>query len=292
MKKYFVSILVMLGLVLFFCYYLIGEFRYSQEVIKIYEEMLPTCEEKNNCEDIQKYIENAKIESLDAITLFIADTKTATAKFLFLPIIIFSLATFSVYRLVKSGFYKNELTRTSYQKEKRNIYFDAIKKTIFIVPCAFLLFFFICIIATQGNFDYLNTRNLQLIEYYYQHFGQFLLLYFSIIVFHMLLCVNIAFICLKKSSNFLIGTFKSFVFYMALQIILEFFVGGIFIRKILGIENIASNFSLIASWQVDEFTNLGLVLSIMVVLYLLTTLFLHYYYRDKEKFIICNEEAS
>lgn len=206
------------------------------------------------------------------------------------PLFIIIPAVYQFHSELNTGTIKNYLTRIGYKKYLIKSYLKAISK-IWILPAFMIVMIFICCIYSK-NFNIGSGK-----EYYGYLVGSpnpkyssvlfsFLSVYFINLAIHSILYVNLGLLYCKKYSNFLISTILSYLSFIALDIIVEVFIGNLLLSKILNIHNVTDSLNLFNIWIYDNVVSLSFMIIYSLILVTLAFISLIFTYKNKECVII------
>lgn len=212
----------------------------------------------------------------------------------FAPIFIFIPCIWSFHKKMKSGYYKNELTRMSYKKFIQNSFKEVFKNTWILLGFVIVLFMISYILS--GNFDYEATK-LAYGEYlstfdwnYIEIWPIFMVVYLIVIWLHSVFYVNLALIFSKKNSNLFIVIILSYLSFMGIEFILTLI--GAFFARILDIHYVTEKLNLFNIWGYKQSFPLPFVILYALALVCITGIIVYFLYRNKEEVILVNEERT
>jgi hypothetical protein len=190
---------------------------------------------------------------------------------LIFPIIVIIPAIWNLYNLLKSGIYKDIIIRSDYKKfikkEMLKCYYP-----IFIIPT------FNFILGTSMNFPFRYMHNPNL----------FLFVYIFNLLLIAIFFINISLIFINKNKNFLLTVLFSFLTIISYQIISEVFVGTL-LAIIFDNVIFRNLFSIYNLWLYDGTSLIGVTVYV-IILVLVSSVFVYFSFKDKEKVVIDNEK--
>ncbi len=290
----------------FFQYYK-DNFSYAKGYYAIkencYEKKNPNheyCKRFPNEENLEKYIKTSdpkeEYKKLDTITLtcnIVEHTIFSMLQF-FSPLLIIIALVGTIHSDFSSGMIKNYLMRMEY-----NDYLKKIRKQIFkislITPLALILIFVISMVVTRFNFNVPLTEEFKNFAVYdHWKYSHFFLYGFAICIsqyFLNILYCNIGLYACLKNKNKLVAIIMGYVLFLLVDLFIYIVVYAFVINKILGFKNLTDIFNITGYWFFDG--NICLIaILVSFVIQLLSFLFIHLYYRNKEGVIISNEKQT
>jgi hypothetical protein len=256
---------------------------------KFYQQALEICqhEERAYC----KYIGEKLPEAPDTISVYFDITANSSLRNLqlFAPILIIIVAIWSFHKELRSGYYKNVLTRKSYKEYFKDHYINSLK-SVMILP-VFIIFVFIMSYFLSGNFNFEESMKnypgyLFIDDKYLKILPWFSFVYVLNIILHSMFWINLGYIAMKKSNHIFVTLLSSFLLYMMIFIISEIFIGAFLFSNI----NAQDYFSLANIWAYDNVDNLWGMVVFSITLVIGSTLIVLRIYKDKENVVIENEK--
>lgn len=297
-NKYLLSILSILVLVIWFS---IAEYQDIKNREKLYNMELNYYNEICN-KDVEKcqILIKPTLYKMDAIGQMFYTIKNSHFNYmiLFFSVFITIPGTYRFYKEYKNGYVKNILVRKSYNKYMKQIILDGIKKTIFIIPMwfclCFLISYFLCDRIVDINYTFSHAMSgvsLPEIIYLKKPFF-FSLTYLVNLVLLSLTSLNIGFLCVKKSKNFILSTIKGLLIYFLANIVFSIGLGSIILNMILNIEgasNYVSFYNLISyEAPINNPTIYGLLYMFlfMIITTVLSFVLIYISYHNKERMFV------
>ncbi len=210
------------------------------------------------------------------------------------PIFIFVPAIYQFHKEISTGFIKNSLTRMEYKKYLIKHYINAIKKVWILPVFCLLMLLFCCIYLKSFNFG----SGIEFYGYltgspdpkYATYLFGFMSVYVINLALQSILYVNLGLLYCKKYSNFLINLILSYLSFIALDIIVEVFVGNLLLARILNIHNITDSLNLFNFWTYYNVISLPFSIIYSLILVVLSFLTLIFIYKNKEGVLIESEK--
>lgn len=294
MKKNLINILIVFELIvlLFIYIYNFNAFTSNQTNLeKMREDNIQFCldndyigtEYENYC---VKVLSGQK-HKVDFFTTF-SDTFVLTFNqytyFLFFLITIPTLLF--ICRYLKNKVIMNDLSRQSFNKIKIKLFKNSYKTTI-ILPILFLIAIVICYLYTKSfdaTYSLVNGTTIWK-EYTLTHPYIFIILYFSNIIIHSLIYINISLCIARKQHNFFPALILSFLCFIGIESILEILFGGIICTSLLNV-NYGILFNIMNLFSFNDICGIISPLIIPMIVMIVTFIVLHLMYKDKERLII------
>ena len=211
---------------------------------------------------------------------------------LILPIILIIPAIFDLHYLLKSGIFKDLVIRSSYKR----IMFKEIVRCY--LPCIiipiFLLFTFFIAYLFSGSFDISHTYNdiLGKSMNFPWEYKDFPLGFILIFIFNLgmigVFFINVGLLFVNRNKNLLLTVLFSFLTIMAYQIVSEVFIGNL-LYDLTGKILFKNLFSLYNLWVYDG-TNLLFTTLYVLGLAVVSTIFVYFNFKNREKVVILNEK--
>lgn len=215
----------------------------------------------------------------------------------FLILLITIPGTHQLYKELHSEYFKNVITRTTYKKYMWQKLKQALKKTIWIFPVAFLLCFGVSIILSKGIIDINYTYQYAMPgislppEYYLKNFALTSIGFLINLLLFTFISINIGLINCKKSKNFILCIGMDLIVSFVATILITVILGVVLGEMILKIPNAADYVSLhyLLAYGTSENANryemffVTCSLLVMTVLSFITT---YISYKNKEKVLI------
>ncbi len=252
------------------------EYAYDYHVQQCENEYKGVEEFQDRC---QRLVENGRPMRDDTISMFFDMIGRYTLRNLQMigPLFIIVMAIWNFHKELKSGFYKNVLTRMDYKKYVKKSWLKSLKY-IFFYP-VFLIYIFLLAFLISGHFDIQATLqeypgSLYINPEYLEIFPIFMFVYIFNLMLHSIFWINMGFILTKKGKNILITLIASFLTYIAIFMIGEIFVGGFFLSLMLGIHNAGQYMNLANIWAYADIDNIFIVLAYGAFLAIVSTLIL------------------
>lgn len=242
------------------------------------------CEKYRNWEGPKRSDSNAIFMFLDIIH----DNIFWTLQTL-LPFLILMCTIDRINKKLKNGWIKNELTRKKYKNFIFSEWLHSVKQ-LWIIPFIFIFVLIISYLMT-GNFDYQNSlvgpdRINRFQEFYSTYYSEI----FDNIPRAIVVCslnffmqgifiINIGYIMTKKSKNYILSVITSYMVFVALWIVSEFYAFYIEMPKL------HNYFSFSAIWSETNY----IVILVQLFYVTITSFFVYVAYRHKEEVIMLNE---
>lgn len=297
LKKYGVSILIVLGLIAWFAVrankYVTDQKTIHNMQVDYYEMHCGQDQNSEKCKQITKP-EPMKIDSFGTMVYTIY-TSDCSSYILFLVVLIAIPGTYRFFKEFRSGYTKNIIMRISYRSYLKQKMREGLKKIVWILPVMLLGCFAVSYILCDGVIDLnLTYEQIQLgISYppleYMKYPILFSLVYIINLVLLSIFCFNISFICVKKAKNFILCILMSLLIYYLFNIIMNLGIATILLRMVLGIKNIYYYFDI---WNLNTYvappagaTTWGLLYMHLFTLIITIGSFIAVYfsYHNKEK---------
>lgn len=210
----------------------------------------------------------------------------------FAPLFVIIVSIWDFNMRLKSGFFKNILTRKKYIDYIKEETAKAWKYSL-LIP-VFLLFLFICSLILSGNFNinetikeypgylFISSNLVKILPY-------FMFTFFATLIMHGIFWVNIGLIVSKKSRSLVGAIVASFLVFITMMIVSEVFVGGLLFNQILGIKVATFYFNFASIWTYEGISKIYLVLLYGVFLATSSSYFVYMTYKNEEEVVILNE---
>ncbi len=277
-------------------YYIIKQNCYEKENIQH-----EYCKMFSKKEYLESYIKNnnpkEKYKELDAITLTCTIVETTFFSILqfFSPLLIIIALIGTIQPDFSSGIVKNYLLRMDYKKYLIQVKKQIIKISL-ITPISLLVIFIASLFITKFNFNIPMTADfINLSVYEPWKYSHFLLYGFGICVAQFFLNVlycNIGLYCCRKNKNKLVSIIMSYIMFLVIDIFIYVVVYIFIINKILGFRNLTDFFNITGYWFFDNGSSFLYTILISFILQLLSSIFIHVYYKNKERVIISSESQN
>lgn len=205
------------------------------------------------------------------------------------PLFVFIPAIWHFHKHLSTGFIKNCLTRMSYKQYIRKHYLKALKKA-FILPCFVIILLLCCCILTNNFhfgskaewYGWLTSPNPK----YLNMLGTFILVYIINMFLHSIFYINLGLLYCKKYSNILVNIVLSYITFIAMDILMEIFIGNLLLAVVLNIHNVTDSLNLFNIWIYDNVISLPFSIAYALILVIVSTIIVHFIYRNKEGVII------
>ena len=219
----------------------------------------------------------------DIISTYLYSIQNIAPLFIIIPII------YQFHQELHTGYIKNCLTRTSYNKYMLKNYLKNISKSMILPLFVILLMIFCCIKLNSTSFgsgaDMYNHYASPEIEYGYK-IGRFMLTYIVVIAIDSIFYVNLGLIYCRKKLSYAVTVVLSYLTFIGLEFMGECIIGGIILARLLDIHYTQDYFNLFNIWIYDGIHNLGLFLLYHLFLLISSTLIVYLLYRKKEGVLI------
>jgi len=294
-------VIVVFSILLIWGAFAANEYRvWRNQNTKAYYYYVDLCENKYNNEAQYKEYCRDLIDSgppikADTLTIFFDLIGRYSLNYLQLiaPIFVVAVAIWNFHKELKSGFFKNILTRIEYKRYimKRVIYSYRFS---FILPM-FLLYIFLLAYILSGHFNIEETMRtypdtLFIDEKFLPILSTFLFVYIFNLVLHSIFWINIGYILTKKSRNIIVTLTALILVYIAIFIIAEVLIGGLIFSHIFHIRSIANYLNLANIWVYEGVDTLFLMLLYGFILALSSFFIVAKLYKNKEGVIVENEK--
>lgn len=245
--------------------------------------------ESNFCSNVQ----NMEIKMDDTITTFfnILFTKSLYYLCIIMPLFIIICSINKWHKYIKNGVIKNFLMRQKYSELIKTQFLKCYKQILLFL--GFILLIFIISFFISHHFDYSNAlMNGGLVERdFYTNMPYSFILFLIVLALNYALYINIALISCRFNKNYYVCILVSYLTWMAIDIIIEIFIGGVILTSLFKIKSsVRQVFNLLAlytSWSNKE-ALIQLFLSLFLVL--ISFLIVYIVYRKKEKVVIASEK--
>lgn len=228
----------------------------------------------------------------DTISIFfqlIINYSLSTFAYFLFPIFIILPVTNAIYNEIKTGYFKNILTRMSYKNYISKIYLTSLKSLI-ILPFFLLILFIGSYILSGGNLTIPTEESCFIAEKYLNNIVQFGLIYIVNIFLLNWFIINISYILTIKSHHLISSVVGSYLCYWIIWIVFESFI-GLPIQKNFGVELLTNSLSFANFWIYDNVISLPFMVCYAIILVLLTGIVSYFVSKNKER-IIYNAENT
>lgn len=294
-KENILGILSVLAIVLCFSICAIKDIKMEQ-----YNYQLDMSSYEKSCQE-NECIEEYKpvLYKMDSIGRMAYTIRSSGFRYItyFLILLITIPGTYQVYKELHSGYIKNIITRTTYKQYIKQKLVEALKKTIWIFPVAFLVCFGVSIIVSNGiidiNYTYQNSMPGISIppEYYLRNFGLTSLGFLINLVLYTFIALNIGLINCKKSKNFILCIGMNVIVSFVLTILITVIIGIIIGETMLKIPNAGDyvSFHYLLAYGASENSNryeMFFMTCSLLIMTVLSFLITYTSYKNKEKVLI------
>ncbi len=290
-KKYGLSIIFLLVLVIIFTYYLIN---YRIEFNSYIE----------RAHKIEEMVKNGIIEKPEWITYFMTPRINDAFSLYFeilsdklsfiisiIPLFILFPSCIYFYKKLNSGMIRAEIMREDYKKFLK-YHFKIAYKNMLIVAIFLVVSFLFCFIIS-GRFDiwnsYEDVKSLYIREpleiQYIKNFVVFLPLYVTNLILLAGYYISVFLIVLKKKMPYIVSCISSFLIILGINIFLEIMVG--FNLEIhFHIPYMNSTFNSYCFWVPGDRSNIYIQFIIALVLFITSRFLVYKVYKNKEQVLI------
>jgi hypothetical protein len=211
---------------------------------------------------------------------------------LIFPIIVIIPAIWNLYNLLKSGIYKDIIIRSDYKKfikkEMLKCYYPIFIIPIFLIFILFLSYLFSRSWDIDYTFNFILGTSMNFPFRYMHNPNLFLFVYIFNLLLIAIFFINISLIFINKNKNFLLTVLFSFLTIISYQIISEVFVGTL-LAIIFDNVIFRNLFSIYNLWLYDGTSLIGVTVYV-IILVLVSSVFVYFSFKDKEKVVIDNEK--
>lgn len=298
----FVFTIILLAFLIVNSYITINsEYEYRREGLEYRKNICKNKEQ--NCKDYEHgydycismcaYVSDEdKIDMQDAIYVSFEMLYEDTIRHIFIlgPILIGVSAIWKFLCDLKSGNYKNKITRIEYKKYIKKSWISSLKFTL-VFPIFILIIFLIGFMmrGTSSADTFLESFNFWISNNGTTNIlGYILLVFLSFIAMYTFI-INLFYICASKAGNILLSIIYSILLYFGIWILSESVVGNLIFHNILGFDyDVASNFGFTEIWNLDY--NFAPILFVYYILLAgISTFVVFRIYKNKEEVIIYND---
>lgn len=205
------------------------------------------------------------------------------------PIFIIFSVVFSIYNELKSGYYKNILTRMSYKNYISKLYITSLKSLI-ILPLFLLILFLGAYILSGGKIIIPTTDTSFIAQEYLNNIIQFGLVYFLNVFLIGWFIINLSYVFVVKSSHIVSAIIGTYLLFWIIWIIAEAVVGFI-VENTLHIKYLTNSLALSAFWSYDAVISLPFMVMYAIILVIISTLMVYLVSRNKERNILNAEKT-
>lgn len=295
LRKYVLSIISIFILVGWYGYCVNWDIQNDK---KLYESEMKYYQQECK-KDVAVCVQKPQLYKMDTLGQMFYTIGTSKFRNMILIFIVFITVPglYQFYKELHSGYIKNILIRKKYSTYMKEKIVEGVKKTVFITPIVFAFCFFITFTLCDGIVDINYTFSHALPGTvlpevkYLSHPYLFCITFIFNFVLLTCTCLNIGFICIKKSKNFALSTLLSLLVYFLLNIVCNVGIGTIFFRnllKIRGVDYYISPSNLVSYNAPSNATSWGMLYMIfsMLCLMILSLIIFYFSYKDKEKVMI------
>lgn len=230
----------------------------------------------------------------DALTLYFDFTVIYSLYYLTLlgPLMVIIVSVWNLHKKLKSGFYKNVLTRKKYKDYIKDHYIKSLKYAL-LIPVLLIFTFLISVLLTNNfnNSDILrNFASFFGHEYFLTNPISSAICYLLTFVFHGIFYVNLSYLYIKKNLHISVTILASWLTFIAVEIVSEGFIGGFVLYLIFKIPYAMHYFSLINIYIYENVDKYWLIPIFGFVLALLSSIVIYFQLRNKEEVYIENDK--
>lgn len=272
-------------------------YRNKEYVTNIYEEKCSTTiYDESECSDLKYELDDYVLPHTPILFFYILTDDIMRTTSVFIMIFVVIVAIYPFYKDVKSGIYKNKLTREKYNVFFRKHYRNSLK-ALWILPIFFLTAFLITCFVTHFKFEYIvGEPELGSGEFFwtknasvrYLWLPYFITMLFAII-YHSLYYINAAYFMFYKCKNFVINVTATYILYLISQIVIVPIL-TIPIGKYMKLSELSIALSDVQIWnfglEIQHYEN---IIFTSIAYAVISTLCVFLLYRNKERFVISNE---
>lgn len=263
-------------------------------------EFIKYCQDWNNMIDIAQKVQASNPDMVmdftkkDTYNVFIDLLRNSNLSILQLifPIIVIIPAIWNLYNLLKSGIYKDIIIRSDYKKfikkEMLKCYYPIFIIPIFLIFILFLSYLFSRSWDIDYTFNFILGTSMNFPFRYMHNPNLFLFVYIFNLLLIAIFFINISLIFINKNKNFLLTVLFSFLTIISYQIISEVFVGTL-LAIIFDNVIFRNLFSIYNLWLYDGTSLIGVTVYV-IILVLVSSVFVYFSFKDKEKVVIDNEK--
>ncbi len=261
-----------------------------------FEEHYPEADVNSLCEELKNYHPEIELKK-DAffITFDILSHYTISYLQVFAPLLIILAALYTFQKKLKSGFFKNIMTRMEYKKFMIKSVLKSYSASLFI-PITIIVIFILSYILS-GSLDFNHTVATtdpsaipDALLNNYRKMPQFIITFLLTFILHGMFWINIGYIVAKKSKNIVITVVGSFIVYIVIFAISDIVIGAYLLEKILHIKGglYLVNFGNI--WLYIDIYNLWIPIIYGLILFIISLIILIKIYKNKEEVIVASEK--
>ena len=248
--------------------------------------------ENERCEFLIENHNNKELMTADTITVFYSVLMSPNNNWInyILVILIILPSLFHFCKLCKSKMTINILNREKYTSFLKENIINSYKKIwVLIIPLTIL---FIISYLYSGHFNYTYVINSGAYYSFYVDYNPiiYILLYVVCISLFLIFFINLGLIVARKNHNIIIVIIESFLFFIAIDIILEL-VGGLFISKLL-YNSFSSRINIVNILNIGYAQNIIEMIMLPLSLVVISFLIIMIKYKNKEKLIIDCEKNN
>jgi len=268
---------------------------------KWYYEMIEVCKvdsESDECKQFEIYERGNPKEimaKLDTISLAseAIEMHTFTILHFLGPLLMIIVSTASIHREINTGMVRNYMTRMNYKSYLKRIFLSSIKYA-WLFPLTIVIIVLISGYITNFNFVIDNEKIgvSYYSEYRYNNYFIYTFLMCVILFLHSVFHSNLGLICCKKNKNFIVSVISSYMLFTLINLFFYIVVGGLFVFRFLGINDLGDYFSLTGYWFFRDKPDYILIFVITLFLVIVSYIFLYLVYRKKEGVLMENEKNN
>lgn len=263
-------------------------------------EFIKYCQDWNNMIDIAQKVQASNPDMVmdftkkDTYNVFMDLLRNSNLSILQLifPIIVIIPAIWQLYNLLKSGIYRDIIIRSDYKKfikkEILKCYYPIFIIPIFLIFILFLSYLFSRSWDINYTFNFILGTSMNFPFQYMHNPNLFLFVYIFNLLLIAIFFINISLIFINKNKNFLLTVLFSFLTIISYQIISEVFVGTL-LAIIFDNVIFRNLFSIYNLWLYDGTSLIGVTIYV-IILVLVSSVFVYFSFKDKEKVVIANEK--
>lgn len=209
--------------------------------------------------------------------------------FFIYPIFIIISVISGIYREIKSGYFKNVLTRMSYKNYILKIYLSSLKNLI-ILPYFLIILFIGSYILSGGNLIVPTEETTFVSQEYLNNIVQFGLVYVLNVFLLNLFIINISYIFTVKSNHFVSAIIGSYLCFWILWIVLEAFI-GVLIQNVFNVRFLTNSLNFSAFWIYDQVISLPFMVAFALCLVIFSGIIAYVVSKNKERVMLSAEKS-
>ena len=283
---------LLISLLIIFLWVLISLIQYKFDFENLKESSIKNleyCVQNHNDDFCDRFSVAVMPDTISIFFQLIINYSLRIFTFFVYPILIIISVTSGIYGMVKSGMFKNILTRMTYKNYISKVYLSSLKNLI-ILPFFLIILFVGSYILSGGNLTIPTEESSFISQEYLNNLVVFGLAYVLNIFLLNLFIINISYIFTIKCNHFVSAVIGSYLCFWIIWIILEAFV-GVFVQNVFNVKLLTNSLNFSAFWVYDHVISLPFMVLFALSLVIVSTIGVYLIVRNKER-VVLNAERS